>query len=199
MMQIKVAIIGAGFMASEHIKAFSAIEDVALVGIYSRTRTRADALAQQFNIAGVFNAVDELYAATQADLVIVAVPELHVRNVCLQVFKYPWVALIEKPAGYDLADAKKIAAAAQQNARRAYVALNRRHYSSTRAFDISVDIGVGRMVGERNSDECRQMQHRVATFHCFFHAMRIADVARKDLELSLYVPCTVVQPAPGVE
>jgi len=133
MKQIKVAVIGAGFMASEHIKAFAAIEDVALVGIYSRTRARAEALAQQYDIAGVFDSVDALYAATQADLVIVTVPELHVRNVCLEAFKHPWVALIEKPAGYDLEDAETIAAAAQQNARRAYVALNRRHYSSTRA------------------------------------------------------------------
>jgi predicted dehydrogenase len=133
MKQIKVAVIGAGFMASEHIKAFAAIEEVALVGIHSRTRSRAEALALQYGIAGVFDSVDALHAGTQADLLIVSVPELQVREVCLQVFKHPWVALIEKPAGYDLADAEAIAAAARQSARRAYVALNRRHYSSTRA------------------------------------------------------------------
>lgn len=133
MTKIKVAVIGAGFMAEEHIKAFSDISEVELVGICSRTKTRADNLAIKYGISHVCDSIDSLYLSTKAELVVVAVPELSVNSVCMSVFKYPWLALIEKPAGYNLSDAEEIASAASSAGRTGYVALNRRHYSSTRA------------------------------------------------------------------
>lgn len=139
MKQIKVAVIGAGFMADEHIKAFADIPDIALLGIHSRTRTRAEALAQKHGMPQVYDSIDALYAGTQADLAIIAVPELSANAVCKDAFKYPWQALIEKPAGFNLQDAEDIAAAADRAGRKAYVALNRRHYSSTRAVALELE------------------------------------------------------------
>ena len=133
MKQVTVAVIGAGFMADEHIKAFSDIPEVEILGIHSRTRARAETLTKKHGIAQVYDSVDALYLGTQADLVIIAVPELSATKVCKDAFKHPWQALIEKPVGYNLADAEDIAAAAREADRKAYVALNRRHYSSTRA------------------------------------------------------------------
>lgn len=133
MEQIKVAVIGAGYMAAAHIKAFADIPEVALLGIHSRTRARAEVLAQMHGISQVFDSVDALYAGTQADLVVIAVPELSVNKVCMEAFAHPWQAVIEKPVGYNLSDAQEINAAAYRAGRKAYVALNRRHYSSTRA------------------------------------------------------------------
>ena len=120
-------------MAEEHIRAFQDIEDIVIVGIHSRTLSKAEDVAKKFAIEPVCDSIAELYNATKAHLVIIAVPELEVRGVCTQVFKYSWVPLIEKPAGYNLVDAQEIAIAAKDNNRSAYVALNRRHYSSTRA------------------------------------------------------------------
>jgi predicted dehydrogenase len=128
----KVAFIGAGYMTTEHIKAFKDIPGVVLTGIYSRTQSRAEKLALEFGVGIVCGSIAELYEKTQAELVVISVPELSVREVCLEAFKYPWTCLIEKPAGYDLADAKQILNGAQQLGRQAYVALNRRHHSSTR-------------------------------------------------------------------
>lgn len=133
MEKIKVAVIGAGLMAEAHIKAFADIPSVTLVGIQSRTKGRAEALAAKYGIPDIYDSVDALYAGTQANLVIVAVSELSVNAVCMEVFKYPWQSLIEKPVGYNLPDALLIASAAERADRKAYVALNRRHYSSTRA------------------------------------------------------------------
>jgi len=128
-----IAIVGAGYMADEHIKAFSDIPEVSIVGIYSRTQERSDNLAKKYGIAKVYDSIRSLYEGTQADLVVIAVPELSVNTVCKEAFKYPWQALIEKPVGYNLQDAEDIAASADKAGRKAYVALNRRHYSSTRA------------------------------------------------------------------
>jgi len=139
----KVAIVGAGYMAREHICAFQDVPGVTISGIYSRTRERAQALAQEFAIAEVCDSVAELYQRTAADLVVVAVRELSVNAVSQACFEFPWVALIEKPAGYNLEDAQKIEAAARAHGRCAYVALNRRHYGATQVVlqDLASQVG----------------------------------------------------------
>jgi len=129
---VKVAIVGAGYTAREHAKAFQSIGGVTLAGIHSRTRARAEALATELGIERVFDSIDELYEQTRADLVVVTVVELSMNAVAKAVFRHPWTVLLEKPAGVDLADAEDIANAARPRGR-VYVALNRRMYASTAA------------------------------------------------------------------
>lgn len=130
----KIAIIGAGNMSKEHIKAFKSIDDFEIIGIYSRTKTKAEMLSVEFNIKNVCDSIDELYLKTEADLVIISVPELSTKDVCKVAFKFPWVCLIEKPVGYNLSNAIEILNLAEKNNTKAYAALNRRHYSSTRSL-----------------------------------------------------------------
>jgi predicted dehydrogenase len=129
---VKVALIGAGSMAREHARAFTDAEQVTLSGIYSRTRARAERVARDYNIAATCNSIEELYLRTRAHLVVIAVSELSTRAVCEEAFHYPWVCLIEKPAGYNLIEAKAISRNAKFHKRMAFVGLNRRHYRSTR-------------------------------------------------------------------
>lgn len=140
---VKVGIIGAGNMAQEHARAFADIPGTELAGLYSRTDGKAKALAAKYGVPSVCDSIAELYQKTQAQLVVIAVSELSVGEVCLEAFKYPWTCLVEKPAGYNAVDADAIAAAARQHERQAFVALNRRHYSSTRIVmeDLSASEG----------------------------------------------------------
>lgn len=128
----KVAFVGAGHMSSEHLKAFQDVPGVALAGICSRTIERAHKLAAEFAVPVIASSIAELYKRTRAELVVVSVPELSVREVCIESFEHAWTCLIEKPAGYDVTDARAILHAAKAKSRRAFVALNRRHYGSTR-------------------------------------------------------------------
>ena len=109
MKRCKVAFVGAGYMATEHAKAFRDITGVELAGIYSRTAVRAEAVAKDLGIQTTCGSIAELHAKTAADLVVIAVPELSLRNVAAECFHYPWTCLIEKPAGYNVADAEAIA------------------------------------------------------------------------------------------
>lgn len=129
---INIAFIGAGFMTKEHLKAFSKIKNVNLPGIYSRTRSKSELLASEFHIENVYNSIEDLYQNTKADLVVISVPELNTKDVCEIAFKFPWVCLIEKPVGYNLINAFEIQTLAERYNTKAFVALNRRHYSSTR-------------------------------------------------------------------
>jgi predicted dehydrogenase len=129
--QLKVAFVGAGYMAEEHMRAFASLPDVTIAGVHSRTRERAENLAAAYNIQ-VYDSVSELYNKTGADLVVVTVIELSMAEVASACFDHPWAVLLEKPAGYDLADATRIRDAAARADSRAFVAFNRRAYSSTR-------------------------------------------------------------------
>jgi hypothetical protein len=67
------------------------------------------------------------------------------------------------------------------------------------AFDVGIHIGVGRVVGVGNTDECSQVEDRLASSHSLFNSVRVANIARKNFELPLNLERTVIEPTPGVE
>ena len=129
---IKVAIIGAGYMAKEHIKAFNDINGVKIVGIFSRTKRKAINLANEFKINYIANSVEDLYKKTKAQLVVNSVSVLSIFETSILCMNFPWTCLIEKPAGYNFEEALALNNYAKKKCAKVYVALNRRHYSSTR-------------------------------------------------------------------
>ena len=80
---LKVAFVGAGYMATEHAKAFSGLPRVQMVGITSRTRAKAQELASYYPDMQVFDSIEEMHEKTQADLAIVTVKELFMANLAL--------------------------------------------------------------------------------------------------------------------
>lgn len=129
---IKVAVIGAGRMAREHLRAFRDIPGVHLVGICSRTRKRAEDVAKEFNVAEVSDSVKELYRKTSPHLVVVAVSVVSMSAVSRACFEFPWTILLEKPPGYALSEAVQIQKWAEDKKRKVFIGLNRRFLSSTR-------------------------------------------------------------------
>lgn len=127
----KTAFVGAGAMSAAHMQAFKDIKGVELSGIVSRTKAKAEDLAQKFGVRHVCDSIGELYERTEADLVVISVPVLHTRKICEEAFHYPWKLLIEKPVGHNLAEAELMRDLAVSQGREAYVALNRRQYGST--------------------------------------------------------------------
>lgn len=131
MSKTKVAFIGAGYMASEHLRAFASYSEVKLDGIFSRSLHRTKAIANQYPGLKIASSVDELWTITNADLVVIAVPILACKAICEQALKYKWALLIEKPVGYNLQESMQIGLLADKLNAKAYVALNRRFYGST--------------------------------------------------------------------
>lgn len=129
----KVAIVGAGGMAREHAKAFADVPGVTVAGVWNRTRARAETLAGELGIPLVCDSIGELYARTQADLVVMAVLEPAANAIAKQCFTLPWAVFMEKPPGLNVPDARDIQASARAGGSRVWVALNRRFLSSTQA------------------------------------------------------------------
>lgn len=143
----KVCFVGAGSVMPEHLRAFADVPGVALAGIQNRTREKAAALSEQFDIPLVADGIDDLYRETRADLVVVAVNEAAILDTALKVLEYPWAVLLEKPVGLNLDEAEVMAKAAEDRAAPTMVGLNRRAMSSTRAAnqDLS-DISAPRFI-----------------------------------------------------
>lgn len=134
---LQIAILGAGAMAREHIRAFADVPDVKIAGISSRTRAKAEALAAEFNIPHVCDSIAELYERTQADVVVVAVSADTLKDVTISCLPYPWLMFIEKPPGLNFAETAVLQTAAQ--GKPVYVGLNRRFLSSTQAALADLD------------------------------------------------------------
>jgi predicted dehydrogenase len=183
--EIKVAFVGAGYMAEEHMRAFAGLPGVVIAGIFSRTRARAERLASAHG-SKVFDSVADLYQKTQAHLVIVTVVELSMAEVAAGAcFAYPWMVLLEKPAGYDLADATRIRDAARRSARRVFVALNRRAYSSTRqAVDLLAKDSTPRFIqvidqqDQKAAIEVNKQPELVARNFMFANSIHLIDYFR---------------------
>ena len=143
---IQVAIIGAGNMAQEHCRAFTALPDTELAGITSRTRTKAAAIQKEFSIPIVSNSITELYNETKADIAVVTVNAEAMLDIALACLQFPWTMLLEKPAGCNLAQAQKLVSAASNSNASVYVALNRRFLSSTEFMLDGLDADVPRYI-----------------------------------------------------
>ena len=133
---LRLAIVGAGAMAREHIRAFLDLPGNSVAGIWNRTRNKAEMVASEFGIPVVADSIEELYGRTRADLAIVAVYEPAINPIMKRALAYPWAILMEKPVGLDLLDGEEIAAVVRSRADKSgnvYVGLNRRYLSSTQA------------------------------------------------------------------
>ena len=131
--RIDIAIVGAGRMAREHIRAFQGLPGVRIAGIASRTLGRAQALADEFKIPVVRDSLAGLYESTRAQLVVVTVSAEAMCTVACECFSFGWDILLEKPPGYDVGQSELILATAKRSSGRVWVALNRRFMNSTRS------------------------------------------------------------------
>lgn len=126
-----IAIVGAGYMAEEHIRSFMALTELKVVGITSRTKVKAQKLAEKYDIEVVADDIATLYEATQADGVVVAVNELSVLSTVRKCILYPWRILCEKPLGLYIDETRAIVDEAKTCGAEIFIAMNRRHFSST--------------------------------------------------------------------
>ena len=129
---IKVAFIGTGYMGQEHLKAFSSLKNINIVGILNKTTTRSVEVAKKFNLGFIAKNIKDLFELAKPDIVIIAVPELNLKDVCLKAFNYNSTFLIEKPIGYNLKEAIFLKKLATKNKRKVYIGLNRRYFQSTK-------------------------------------------------------------------
>lgn len=143
MKEIKIGLIGAGGIAKQHLKVMSAFPEIRVVGITSRTMSRAEDLAEeQKETIDCFDSVEEMVSEAKPDALMVLVSANQMFSVCKKVIPLGLPLLIEKPAGLDPEENKVLLSLAKDHNVRVMVGYNRRFYSNfKKGLDIVRDHG----------------------------------------------------------
>src|SRR5262245_29958142 len=103
-MMVRVAVLGAGFMGSTHARAYAAMPDVDVAGIYAPSARRAEPLAAELGTTWTDN-VETLLADPTIDAVDVCLPTPGHRPAAEAALAAGKHVLLEKPLALTMADA----------------------------------------------------------------------------------------------
>jgi len=125
----RLAIIGAGNIAIEHLKVLESIKDIELVGITSRTIDKAEELANQFNINNVYDDIFKLINEVNIDGIMILVSADQIFHVTKSLLPKKIPLFIEKPAGLFPEESKQLCELSNKYSTLNMVGYNRRYYT----------------------------------------------------------------------
>lgn len=126
---VRVALIGAGAIARQHLAAMQRVPELLPVGLCSRTRVKAEALAAEFGLPTVADSVEELVQRARPEALMVLVPPQAMAPLALTCLDFGLPLFLEKPVGLSVAEAEQVARLAAEKRVPNLVGFNRRHYS----------------------------------------------------------------------
>lgn len=112
--KIRVAVVGAGEFGRNHIRVFSEMADVELVGIVDQDNQRKEKTAQEFRTSA-FEGIEELRG--KVDAATVAVPTVEHAATGCRLMEMGIDVLVEKPMAGTLAEADRLLEAAGKHQR----------------------------------------------------------------------------------
>lgn len=150
MSQLNVAVIGAGKKGRHHIGVLNDFEDVNLMALCDPVANSLNSAADEFNVTHRFFGVQEMLDTVNLDAVFIATPphlNAPVAQTCV-AFGVP--TFLEKPAGMNVDEAKKLRDVVAATGVKTMVGLNRRFHPIIRkAREMVEERGpIVQMVGE---------------------------------------------------
>lgn len=110
--RLRVALVGAGYVATHHLAALKQLDFVDVVGICDPQLPAAQALADRFGVKRVAARLDDL-ADLQPQAVYVLTPPAFHAAIALQAMEMGCHVLVEKPMADTVADCESMIAAAR--------------------------------------------------------------------------------------
>lgn len=129
MSKIKIGVIGAGKIASLHLSVMSMMPGIDVVGITSRTRKKAEQLAEKYSIPTVYDNYSELIDHGTPDALMLLVSPDQMYRMGKNVLSAKLPVFFEKPPGLSLQEASDLADSADLYSTKNMVGFNRRFYS----------------------------------------------------------------------
>ena len=153
---LRVGIAGCGAISRNHLEAFSALDNVQIVGVCDIDPDRARATAAAWGIPAAVTTVGELLGLG-LDLVSVCTPHPTHENVVLQAAAAGVHVLCEKPIAVDLASAERMVAACDDAGVKLGVLFQRRFWPAAQRIRAAIDDGT---LGRPIMGQCSVMLHR---------------------------------------
>lgn len=143
MEKLKFAVFGCGFWSKFQIGAWSELADAELVAVYNRTRTKAQKIADYFNVPEVYNNPEELLLKEKLDFVdIITDVDTHAVFVEIAIKHGIKHIICQKPMAPDFDTAKKMVDDCNLAGVKLYIHENYRWQAPVRRFKQIVDSGV---------------------------------------------------------
>lgn len=126
---VRLAVIGAGNIAPKHLEAVTGHPLARAVGVFSRTRGEAEALAGRFAIPVVADSAQDLVERARPDALMILVSPENMFEVSVQALDFGLPLFLEKPVALTVDQARGLRDLALERKVPVQVGYNRRHYS----------------------------------------------------------------------
>ncbi|CAH0128638.1 1,5-anhydro-D-fructose reductase [Arthrobacter sp. Bi26] len=153
---LRIGIAGCGAISRNHLEAFRALDDVAIVGVCDIDLQRAQDTAEAWGIPAAVNTVEELLGL-DLDIVSVCTPHPTHQDVVLQAAAAGVHVLCEKPIATDLASAERMVKACDDAGVKLGVLFQRRFWPAAQRIRAAIDDGT---LGRPIMGQCSVMLHR---------------------------------------
>jgi len=111
---MRVAILGCGHIAEQHVRTLKTIDAIELVGVCDLDRNHAKSLAERHRIPGIYADTGDLLTGCHPDVVHILTPPQTHRPLVIQALEGGCNVLVEKPFAENTQDAIEIARVERQ-------------------------------------------------------------------------------------
>ena len=140
MKKLRIAIVGAGGWGYQHLRVFTAREDVEVVGVFGRTREKTETRAAKFGVRP-YTDLQLMLDTEKPDLVSVSLPNQSHFQTTLAVIKAGYPLLVEKPLVFDLTEADTLLAEAAKRNLFFAINFNHRYAKPVRLAKEAIEVG----------------------------------------------------------
>jgi D-apiose dehydrogenase len=143
MEKLRFAVLGCGFWSKFQIGAWSEIDGVELVAVYNRTISKAQNIADYFNVPRICDNPDELFEKELLDFVdIITDVDTHAYFIEMAVKQGIKHIICQKPMAPDFKTAKTMVSLCKSSGAKLYIHENYRWQAPVRRFKQIIDSGV---------------------------------------------------------
>ena len=157
----RVGIAGCGAISRNHLEAFSALDNVEIVGVCDIDLRRAQATAKAWGVPHAVATVDELLAL-KLDIISVCTPHPTHGDVVLQAAADSVNVLCEKPIATRLESAERMVAACEDAGVQFGALFQRRFWPASQKIRTAIDDGT---LGRPIMAQCSVMLHRTPEYY----------------------------------
>ena len=136
----RVAIVGLGYIAQNHIAAYKQMEDVEIAAVVSRSQQKGKQAAAELHCKHYLT-LEDMFAGDKIDLVSICVPTYLHETYVIQAAKAKCHVLCEKPVTFDLPALDRMIAACEENGVRFMVAQVARWWPEFMTFKEYIESG----------------------------------------------------------
>ncbi|MEN8249045.1 MAG: Gfo/Idh/MocA family oxidoreductase [Bacteroidota bacterium] len=116
MTKLRIALIGAGYIAHYHMRALQQLTNVEVVGVVAKTISSAKDFAAKYNISNALDNIEKLDNLS-IDAVVISTPNKFHAPYAIQCLQNGMDVLIEKPMAMNAEEAEQIAVTARKHSK----------------------------------------------------------------------------------